>query len=538
MNTLYDVLGVGETASAAEIKSAYRKSAMKWHPDRNHGNEAEAAARFQEIRAAYAVLSDQARRAQYDASMRESARTDDDAARQAWEQMLQFASGLAEAGHNSDVILGALLAHGCPVDIARTVAEAAVDAARAAQEAPSTHPHEEMEDAPAMTTASTGSKNPQRKFGVAFAVLGVSALVVAAFSANPDRSSGASSLPVATAAPSVVVPVAASAPPVYVGPIRSQLPDYDDTTKSGTFQFAGFPANSSFNAFRASTGVRFNVHVLGKLTLLKKPRTWLYLLAATPQSWADPTCDGCKPVVAGMVVREDVHEPNEYKMLVPLTPIAVAGARGTYDLARNAPRLVQVGKGVRGLVLTDVQRNATGAVAVSNIYSAIIPDEATSAATFRPIGFAMLGSVLAHVDGSQMQACRAYAALHTDAPGPCFEITTDAAFVPTPAGGLYPLKVHFSGTKFPPNATAPTPLDETDMFITSSDQEDFVSVGQAPGQTVAASSTVAASAGATSGAPGAAAAAPAIPAASAPPAAATSNYASPPTQQDRPVAEM
>jgi DnaJ-class molecular chaperone len=60
----YDVLGVPKTASAAEIKSAYRKQALQWHPDRNKSPEAET--RFKEINEAYQVLSDSKKKEAYD----------------------------------------------------------------------------------------------------------------------------------------------------------------------------------------------------------------------------------------------------------------------------------------------------------------------------------------------------------------------------------------------------------------------------------------------------------------------------------------
>lgn len=61
----YETLGVDKSASADEIKSAYRKLAKKYHPDVNSGNE-EAAQKFKEVNEAYQVLSDDQKRKQYD----------------------------------------------------------------------------------------------------------------------------------------------------------------------------------------------------------------------------------------------------------------------------------------------------------------------------------------------------------------------------------------------------------------------------------------------------------------------------------------
>ncbi|XP_052194142.1 uncharacterized protein LOC127802395 [Diospyros lotus] len=68
----YSVLGIRKDASFCDIRSAYRKLAMKWHPDRWTKNPAvagEAKSRFQKIQEAYSVLSDEGKRSMYDAGV-------------------------------------------------------------------------------------------------------------------------------------------------------------------------------------------------------------------------------------------------------------------------------------------------------------------------------------------------------------------------------------------------------------------------------------------------------------------------------------
>lgn len=65
MDDLYKILGVPRSASAEEIKKAYREAAFKYHPDRNAGDSI-AEDKFKKISAAYSVLGDETKRAEYD----------------------------------------------------------------------------------------------------------------------------------------------------------------------------------------------------------------------------------------------------------------------------------------------------------------------------------------------------------------------------------------------------------------------------------------------------------------------------------------
>jgi molecular chaperone DnaJ len=62
----YEILGVSKSASESEIKKAYKRLAMKYHPDKNQDNKAEAEAKFKEVKEAYEILTDTQKKAAYD----------------------------------------------------------------------------------------------------------------------------------------------------------------------------------------------------------------------------------------------------------------------------------------------------------------------------------------------------------------------------------------------------------------------------------------------------------------------------------------
>jgi molecular chaperone DnaJ len=86
----YDVLGVSKDASQDDIKRAYRKMALKHHPDRNKENKKEAEDKFKEISEAYEVLSDSQKRARYDQFGHEGVRSDFGGGGFGWQNFTHF----------------------------------------------------------------------------------------------------------------------------------------------------------------------------------------------------------------------------------------------------------------------------------------------------------------------------------------------------------------------------------------------------------------------------------------------------------------
>ena len=67
--TYYEVLGIEKTASTTEIKKAFKREALWWHPDKNPDNNEQAERKFKDVREAYEVLSDPNKRQSYDSGL-------------------------------------------------------------------------------------------------------------------------------------------------------------------------------------------------------------------------------------------------------------------------------------------------------------------------------------------------------------------------------------------------------------------------------------------------------------------------------------
>lgn len=130
--TLYQILGISSSASAEEIKTAYRRQAMKWHPDRNPDNKEGAEKRFKEIGYAYSILSDPQKRAAYDKDLSQQQNEDEQASFSSDSafsifiaSILDMAFELAVRGADPISIYKTLVAEGCPETIAQTIARRA-----------------------------------------------------------------------------------------------------------------------------------------------------------------------------------------------------------------------------------------------------------------------------------------------------------------------------------------------------------------------------------------------------------------------------
>ncbi|XP_075658458.1 uncharacterized protein LOC142628268 [Castanea sativa] len=98
----YSVLGIRKEASSSDVRSAYRKLALKWHPDRWARNSgaatAEAKRRFQQIQEAYSVLSDEAKRSMYDAGLYNPLEDEDEDFCDFMQEMLSMMNNVKDEG--------------------------------------------------------------------------------------------------------------------------------------------------------------------------------------------------------------------------------------------------------------------------------------------------------------------------------------------------------------------------------------------------------------------------------------------------------
>ncbi|GKV31979.1 hypothetical protein SLEP1_g40624 [Rubroshorea leprosula] len=97
----YSVLGIRKDASFSDIRTAYRKLAKKWHPDkyaRNPGVAGEAKRRFQQIHEAYSVLSDESKRSMYDAGLYDPLEEEDEDFCDFMQEMLSMMNNVKDEG--------------------------------------------------------------------------------------------------------------------------------------------------------------------------------------------------------------------------------------------------------------------------------------------------------------------------------------------------------------------------------------------------------------------------------------------------------
>ncbi|XP_010528919.1 PREDICTED: dnaJ homolog subfamily B member 6-like isoform X2 [Tarenaya hassleriana] len=100
-SSYYKVLGIRQDASFSDIRTAYRKLALKWHPDRYARNPAvagEAKRRFQQIQEAYSVLSDGGKRSMYDAGIYDPNDDDDEDFSDFMQEMISMMNNVKDEG--------------------------------------------------------------------------------------------------------------------------------------------------------------------------------------------------------------------------------------------------------------------------------------------------------------------------------------------------------------------------------------------------------------------------------------------------------
>ncbi|CAJ1868921.1 unnamed protein product [Sphenostylis stenocarpa] len=101
----YSVLGIRRDASFSDIRTAYRKLAMRWHPDkwaRNPAIAGEAKRRFQQIQEAYSVLSDQSKRSMYDVGLYDPLEEEDQEFCDFMQEMISMMNNVKDEGDSME----------------------------------------------------------------------------------------------------------------------------------------------------------------------------------------------------------------------------------------------------------------------------------------------------------------------------------------------------------------------------------------------------------------------------------------------------
>lgn len=339
---LYDILGVSPTASADEIKIAYRRAAMRWHPDRNPDNIEEAERKFKELAHAFSVLSDPSKRSSYDASIASNATPEEEVEEDPevvfLRAMFEMAHNMALKGYNQDVLTGALLAVGCPERIAVHIAKETI-AHRDAKEQEKDSPQNEP---PSEKFKAKSSNNFVIASLVAFAFI-----IIFLFLQDNSRK-----IEISNFAP---IPQAIAPEPhrrtSLEDIVESQIENFDRTTGIGQIFYRSLPDNEEFSPYQSFATRPFEIK-LAKIIAINRNGLTLILFSSKPRldGGADYSCHACAPILSAMVVREDPI--LGFDITIPLHPLRPAGRYGEIQLDNEfSPTIINPGPEKIGFII-------------------------------------------------------------------------------------------------------------------------------------------------------------------------------------------
>lgn len=421
MATLYDRLGVKPSATPDQLKVAWRRAARRWHPDRNPGNQEEATKRFQDIGFAYAILGDPHQRARYDETLRQetdgratsqprgtASRRQTQAAGQAtasahrettkrndarsnrdvfqtYRKQFEIAQAMAQAGSGNEEIIRALVTrHYCPPQLARRLAEKAIEIHGPKQEAtheqPKTNEQDKETGQGPERAEATKPERPRmpytpglldvlryvaawmgyRGFSASGAVKTISLVAFAVGVLWLFKTASVATRPPAPIVARISIPAPATVSPqprtlgaVVMSQISRIVPDFDVGAGRGTYVFERMPTGKAFRGFPNEAKRRVSVTLLGAQDLRNGPTTTtVFFFAVTPRQGAYD-CTSCKPFIAASILRWSDQGDVPAKILVPLTLLMPLGSGGKYDFDAHPPQVETVGPGEQQLVLID-----------------------------------------------------------------------------------------------------------------------------------------------------------------------------------------
>lgn len=378
--SFYTVLGVEPTASADQIKAAYRRAAMRWHPDRNRGNQAETEARFKELAEAYTVLSDPTKRSAYDEALRERTHasaeqsqarsSQEEAAAVFFQAMVEMAMALAQKGYNRDVLLDALLSQGCPAALASAIADQ-VHARRQAAAPKATRPKPKPEPEPehrpqaasrartkpeAVPSGQARGQNPgptpgaKKPMPLGAKVFFAALLGLTVWAILPDERRAPPTpvpAPMAEEAPYRERPVEELVPSRTLKEVLAeQIPGFNG--KSGRITYASLPPGDDFNGHRSYMGTPYEIELLQSIEVQGKV---VAFFASKPVAIAedDFSCHACSPILSAMMI--DEFPGTGFHAVLALQPLTAAGGWGSINLQGDSvPFALKVGPERSGFI--------------------------------------------------------------------------------------------------------------------------------------------------------------------------------------------